>query len=163
MVGVIKHEAPHLFDPTPRGAPGFTCSISFVKKFLHSELGWSPRRATQAAQKLPADFDRLLLRAFLRMACLVRDKGIPPECIVNTDQTQVVYSKGSHSSWAETGARQVSVVGTDEKRAFTLMVGVSPSGQALPLQAIYAGKTARSLPEKDAPYMDTACDRSFRF
>ncbi|KAG9118714.1 hypothetical protein FRC07_006642 [Ceratobasidium sp. 392] len=71
MVGVIKHEAPHLFNPTPSGTPGFTCSISFVQKFLHSELGWSPRRATRAAQKLPADFDRLLLRAFLRMACLV--------------------------------------------------------------------------------------------
>ncbi|KAG9118713.1 hypothetical protein FRC07_006641 [Ceratobasidium sp. 392] len=43
------------------------------------------------------------------------------------------------------------------------MVGVSPSGQALPLQAVYAGKTARSLPENNAPYMDAAYDRSFHF
>ncbi|KAG9073772.1 hypothetical protein FS749_014697 [Ceratobasidium sp. UAMH 11750] len=70
---------------------------------------------------------------------------------------------GSQMSWAPTGARQVSVIGTEEKRAFTLMVGVSLSGQALPLQAIYAGKTARSLPDDDAPYMDIAQDRSFRF
>jgi hypothetical protein len=163
MVGVIKHEAPHLFDCSPKSTPAFICSISFVHKFLHSELGWSPRRATRAAQKLPADFDRLLLRAFLRMACLIRDEGIPPCCIVNADQTQVVYAIGSQNTWATTGARQVSVVGTEEKRAFTLMVGISPSGEALPLQAIYAGKPARSLPDSSAPYMSVAHDRSFRF
>ncbi|KAG9073773.1 hypothetical protein FS749_014698 [Ceratobasidium sp. UAMH 11750] len=42
MVGVIKHQAPHLFDHSPNGTPGFTCSVSFVHKFLHTVIGWSP-------------------------------------------------------------------------------------------------------------------------
>ncbi|KAG8722241.1 hypothetical protein FRC08_005241 [Ceratobasidium sp. 394] len=162
MVGVIKHQAPHLFDSSPNGGPAFTCSISFVHRFLHAEPGWSPRRATRAAQKQPADFDSLLLRAFLWMACLVRDESIPSSCIVDSDQTQVVYGAGPQTTWASTGARHVSVVGT-EKRTFTLTVGIPLSREALPLQAIYASEAVHSLPDKDAPHMDIALEHSFRF
>jgi len=40
------------------------------------------------------------------------------------------------------------VAGTEEKRAFTLVVGVSASDDVLPFQAIYKGKTSLSLPAK---------------
>jgi hypothetical protein len=156
MVGVIQHRAPHLLAPSPAGSIKFSCSNAYTRQFLHSQLGWSPRRATRAAQKIPQDANNLLRRAFLRMACAIRDEGIPACCIVNADQTQVVYSSGSKSSWAPTGDRQVSVVGTEEKRAFTLMVAIALSGDVLPLQAIYSGKTVRSLPDSKAPGMDDA-------
>ncbi|EUC67583.1 DDE superfamily endonuclease, partial [Rhizoctonia solani AG-3 Rhs1AP] len=58
----------------------------------------------------------------------------------------VVYSHGSQYTWCETGAKQVAVVGKEEKRAYTLLIGVSNSGQLLPFQAIYQGSTAASLP-----------------
>ena len=61
--------------------------------------------------------------------------------IVNSDQTGVQYSAGALQTYAETGSKQVEVVGKDEKQAFTLMVGISMSGEVLPFQAIYAGKT----------------------
>jgi hypothetical protein len=50
-----------------------------------------------------------------------------------------------------TGSKQVEVVGKDEKRTFTLMVGISMSGEVLPFQAVYAGKTKASLPTSSAP------------
>ena len=43
------------------------------------------------------------------------------------------------------------MVGKDEKRAFTLMVGISMIGEVLPFQAIYTGTTDRSLPARNAP------------
>ncbi|KAG9122905.1 hypothetical protein FRC07_000524, partial [Ceratobasidium sp. 392] len=163
MVGLIEHEAPELFtQPTQCGKP-FKLSDSSVRRFLHEELGWSLRRATRAAQKTPSNVGSVLRRAFLRLACLVRDEDIPPCCIVNSDQTQVVYSTGSGSSWSKTGERQVSIIGADEKRAFTLMVGVSLSGKVLPLQAIYAGKTTRSVPDPSSPGFERAHNLGFDF
>lgn len=44
------------------------------------------------------------------------------------------------------GSKQVSLIGGDEKRAFTVMVSVSNSGELLPFQAIYEGKTKLACP-----------------
>ncbi|KAF8597066.1 hypothetical protein BDV93DRAFT_453871 [Ceratobasidium sp. AG-I] len=109
-------------------------------------MGWSRRHFTRAAQKIPANAPQQLHRSFLRMACTIRDQGVPSSCIVNADQTQVVYSHGSQYTWNERGVRQVQVVGTEEKRAYTMLVGVSNNGNVLPFQAIYQGRTSVSLP-----------------
>ena len=100
-----------------------------------------------AAQKYPSNVDAILLHAFLRFACVVRDEDIPSCCIVNADQTQVVYNPGDGKTWNSSGDRQIHILGSDDKRAFTLMVAISNSGSVLPFQAIYAGRSARSLPD----------------
>jgi hypothetical protein len=128
----------------------FQCSRQFVRTFLHRNLGWSVRKATRTAQKHPANVNTVLLHAYLRFARLVRDEDIPASCIVNADQTQVVYNTGSSSTWNPSGERQVHVLGTEEKRAFTLLVAGSLSGSVLPFQAIYSGKMSRSLPDANA-------------
>ncbi|KAF8595651.1 hypothetical protein BDV93DRAFT_456378 [Ceratobasidium sp. AG-I] len=124
-------------------------------------MGWSRRMATRAAQKLPSDLKNILFKSFLRLACAIRDDDIPACCIVNADQTQVVYNMGSNISWAPKGERQVSVVGVEEKRALTLLQAISMSGDALPFQAIYVGKTSRSLPSETAPSLDIAQSLGF--
>ncbi|KAF8599168.1 hypothetical protein BDV93DRAFT_449716 [Ceratobasidium sp. AG-I] len=141
---------PEVFNRTDRSGRSFRCSEVFTRRFLHKYLNWSIRKATRAAQKFPPNVNTVLLHAFLRFACVVRDEDIPACCIVNADQTQVVYNAGSHSTWNSSGERQVHVLGVEEKRAFTLLVAVSLSGDVLPFQAIYSGKTSRSLPESTA-------------
>lgn len=49
------------------------------------------------------------------------------------------------------GSKQVGVVGKEEKRAFTAVVGVSASGDVLPTQLVFKGGSDRSLPSRDAP------------
>lgn len=139
-----------MFTRSDKSGRVFQCSKQFVRTFLHQNLGWSVRKATRAAQKHPANVDTVLLHAYLRFARLVRDEDIPASCIVNADQTQVVYNTGSSSTWNTSGERQVHVLGTEEKRAFTLLVAGSLSGSVLPFQAIYGGKTSRSLPDANA-------------
>ncbi|KAG9091475.1 hypothetical protein FS749_016521 [Ceratobasidium sp. UAMH 11750] len=151
MIAIIKKDAPGLFTRHLRANRLFTCSYSFVRSFLHKELNWSFRRPTRAAQYTPANMDTVLRRAFLRLACLIRDENIPACCIVNTDQTQVVYSHGCKYTWTHQGDKQVPVVGKDEKRAYTLVIGVANSGHTLPFQAIYPGMTRASLPQESAP------------
>ncbi|KIO33022.1 hypothetical protein M407DRAFT_56131, partial [Tulasnella calospora MUT 4182] len=127
-------------------------------------LRWSFRRATKAAQVTPKDAPEVTKRAFLRMACTIRDEQIPPALVINADQTQVVLAQGTKASYAETGSKQVDVVGQTEKRAFTLMLSASQSGEALPFQAIYAGKDPRrSLPKPTSSAYDELISLGHRF
>ncbi|KAJ7668615.1 hypothetical protein DFH06DRAFT_1267626 [Mycena polygramma] len=100
----------------------FKCSASFVRRYLRNTLCWSERRATKAAQKLPANLEQILTDAFLREAYVIRDHGVPAALRLNTDQTQLVYQQGTGSTWTARGAKQVATVGQEEKRAFTLLV-----------------------------------------
>ncbi|QRV92811.1 Ulp1 protease family, carboxy-terminal catalytic domain protein [Ceratobasidium sp. AG-Ba] len=150
MSGVIRHAIPDAFTQSDTSGRAFRCSRQFVRRFLQGNLGWSLRKATRAAQKYPPNVNSILLDAFLLFARIVRDEEIPAACIVNADQTQVVYNAGGHSTWNTSGERQVHVLGLEEKRAFTVLVAASLSGDILPFQAIYEGKTARSLPTTTA-------------
>ncbi|KAJ7222042.1 hypothetical protein C8J57DRAFT_1094600, partial [Mycena rebaudengoi] len=44
------------------------------------------------------------------------------------------------------GSKQVSVVGLEEKCAFTLVVSLAADGTLVPFQAIFTGKSTRSRP-----------------
>ncbi|KZS96601.1 hypothetical protein SISNIDRAFT_387678, partial [Sistotremastrum niveocremeum HHB9708] len=125
---------------------------------------WSLRQSTRAAHKFPDDVDEVLKQAHQRMAAVVREEEIPDGgFIVNIDQTQVVYAMGPEGTWNQRGVKQVSVTGKEEKRAFTLVVGVSASGDVLPFQAIFAGKTDASCPSKNSPFYAKAMEYGFQF
>jgi hypothetical protein len=156
MVATIESKAPELFTAIQSDGTCFKCSDTFVRKFLHSTMGWSDRRATKAAQKLPVNHKEILMDAFLREAYVVRDHAVPAALRVNTDQTQMVYQQGTQRTWNESGAKQVSTVGQEEKRAFTLVPSISASGEVLPMQAIFMGKTQQSCPSRKAPFYTDA-------
>ena len=165
VVGYVTQFAPSLFEKLDKaGKPKFRCNENFIRLFMKQTLDWSFRRSTRAAQKIPQNSDHLLNRAFLRMACLVRDESVASCFIVNADQTQNVYNPGSKTTWTESGVKQVAIVGLEEKRAFTLLVGPSNSGEVLPFQAIYQGKDPRrSLHKPSSPGYQEAIDFRFRF
>jgi hypothetical protein len=119
-------------------------------------MGWSERRATNAAQKQPSNYEEILTNAFLQEAYVVRDHAIPAALCINTDQTQMVYQQGTEKTWNETGAKQVSTVRQEEKRAFTLVPSISASGVVLPMQAIFMGKTQQSCPNRKAASFEEA-------
>jgi hypothetical protein len=100
--------------------------------------------------------DSILHEAFLREAYVIRDHGVPAELRINTDQTQTVYQQGTKVTWNKKGEKQVAVVGSEEKRAFTLVPSISASGEPLSMQAIYAGKSYASCPGPNAAYYDQA-------
>ncbi|KAK7439558.1 hypothetical protein VKT23_017487 [Stygiomarasmius scandens] len=150
MVGVITNMVPELFDKDIRKGAKFHCSDTFVHKYLRERLGWSLRAGTRTAQKLPENYEEILLEAFLREAWLIRDFNIPATLRVNTDQTQSVYQPGTKMTWNKKGAKQVDVCGKDEKHAFTLVPSISASGEVLPMQAIYRGASVQSCPSRNA-------------
>jgi hypothetical protein len=160
MVATIQLKAPELFTKLQSDGTSFKCSEVFVNKFMHQSMGWSYRRATKA--ELPADHEEILTNAFLREAYVVRDHAVPAPLRVNTDQTQIVYQQGVQQTWNESGASQVSTVGQEEKRAFTLVPSISASGVVLPMQAVFMGKTQQSCPSRNAPLYAEAQKLGFR-
>jgi len=171
MVGIITAKAPEMFKVTViRRVHGkylwdhFHCRDSFVMNFLRNEMKWSLRRTTRPGKKIPDNITEILTDTFLRFAWTISNFHIRAVFVVNSDQTLVYFSAGAMETYALIGSKQVEVVGKDEKRGFTLMVGVSMSGNVLPFQAIYSGKTPASLPSPSAPaYPKATGDLKFHF
>ncbi|QRV95133.1 DDE superfamily endonuclease [Ceratobasidium sp. AG-Ba] len=145
VLAYIRTQAPELFDD-----PTFKCSESFIRRLLRDKLNWSYRATTQASQKLPANWVQLCSDFAQRLVWNIAMHSVPPELIINADQTGVSYLGVGSRTWELKGSSQVSAVGQSEKRQFTLMVAVAASGDVLPFQAIYKGKTESSLPSEAA-------------
>ncbi|KAG1828743.1 hypothetical protein DFJ58DRAFT_719776 [Suillus subalutaceus] len=153
IIARITVSCPEIFEATAKDGSKFQCTESWVKKFVHQTLNWTFRRATRAAQKTPSNANQLCLDQFYRLTLTIRDCAIfNASFYVNIDQTNIV----------EVGSKQVAVIGQEEKRAFTVVIGISASGDALPFQVIYCGKTARSLPSKTTPQFKDAQDWAFQ-
>jgi hypothetical protein len=118
-------------------------SDNFVRRWVKANLNWTKQKATQAAQRIPENWEDLCKWSFLRKPYCIKEYDIPSALYVNADQTQVVYAPGNKLTYAP---MEVSLVGGDEKRAFTVLVAVANDGTLLPFQAIYEGKTERSCP-----------------
>ena len=93
-----------------------------------------------------SNHEEVLTAAFLREAMMIRNHGIPAELRVNTDQTQIIYQQGTKETWNKKGEKQIATVGLEEKRAFTLVPSITASGDMLPFQAVFSGKSSLSLP-----------------
>ena len=153
---------PEILETMFKDGSRFHASDSFIRSWLHKALEWSYRKVTRAAQKLPENWEDQCERSVLRKAYIIKEHNIPAELYVNSDQTQVTYAPGDKMTWAETGAKQVSLTNTDEKRAFTVMVSVMSDGALLPFQAIYQGKTSRSCPSPSSPHYQDVLDTGFQ-
>lgn len=150
IIATISDRAPEIFAHQFKDGSTFQVSESFCRRFLDKTMAWSMRKGTKAAQKLPADAEVQCENAFLRRAWKIKEHRIPAELVINADQTGIIYLPGSRLTWAPRGSKQVALIGTDEKRAFTALVGISGSGEALGVQCVYAGKSALSVPTASA-------------
>ena len=171
MIGIITTRAPQIFEISIVRKVHkrylwdyFQCREAFVRNFLRNEMKWSLRRATRPGKKIPDGITYILTSAFLRLVHTISENSVAIELIVNTDQTQVIYAAGASETYDFRGSKQVEIVGKDEKRGFTVAVGISMSGDVLPFQAIFAGSTHRSLPKSNAPdYHKATQVLKFRF
>ena len=82
-----------------------------------------------------------------------------PQLIVNLDQLGNVLWAGNNTTYHTKGAKQVDIIGNDEKRAYTLVVASSAAGNMLLFQQVWSGKMAKSLP-KALPVSAASMDRA---
>ena len=68
---------------------------------------------------------------------------VPAELVINWDQTDLNYVPVSQCTMAQEGAKRMEIDGKDNKRQITAVFGYSMSGDCLPPQLVYQGKTAK--------------------
>ena len=152
MIRILKVQLPKIFMMTVRNnSKLFQCSDTFIGRFVKNKLKWLKCKVTQTGQKLPANTEDQMEACAFRLTVAIADHNIPDACVVNGNQMGNTYSQSGQSTYAETGTNQVTVVGKEDKRAFTIMVGVSMSGEVLPFQVIYVGSSSASLPRLEKP------------
>ena len=106
---------------------------------------------TKAAKTLPTDFTNIREKFYERIEEVIREYNIPPEMIVNIDQTGIQLVPVSDWTMEERGSNQVPITGVKDKCQITGVTGVSLTGNLLPLQLIYQGKTAACHPTFNSP------------
>ena len=62
--------------------------------------------------------------------------------LFNWDQTGVKVVPVSSWTMAESGSKQIPVVGLEDKREITVVLAATATGTLLPPQVIYQGKTS---------------------
>ena len=72
--------------------------------------------------------------------------NIPPELVLNADQTPSSYVSVGRMTMAEKNSKSVPIKGLTDERNITLTFVISLAGEFLPMQVIYQGKTKASLP-----------------
>jgi len=86
-----------------------------------------------------------------RVVDAVKENKIPPQLVINFDQTGVKLVPTSEWTVAAEGANQVEITGCDDKSEITAVLGISLAGTLLPRQVIYAGKTDHCHPVFNFP------------
>lgn len=123
----------------------FSMPRSWVQS-IYRRLGFSKRMGTTGRPPVPQGLYNECRREYL---CDIHDKvrkySIPPDLVLNADQTPCSYVSVGKSTMAKRGQKSVSIKGLTDKRNITLTF-VFLSGEFLPFQIIYAGKTTASQP-----------------
>ena len=76
---------------------------------------------------------------------------IPPNLIINFDQTPSKYVQVSSTTMDKKGGSNVTIEGISDKRSITATFSVTLDNKFLPMQLIYKGKTGQSLPKVKFP------------
>jgi hypothetical protein len=144
--GIISAVAPELFERHTKSG-FFSVSRRFARKFVRKHMGWTWRRSTTIASKLPADWESQGHDMAYSIAALVKTYDIPEELVINSDQTALHIRPSTDQTYDVKGVKDVKNLGKDDKRQITCTVSSAASGDLLPLQLIFQGKTTAVVPK----------------
>jgi hypothetical protein len=116
ILGIVQALAPKLLlKRTRRGGKLFQVSKRFSRKFLNCYLGWTWRRATTAANKLPEDWEQQGDEMAFKVATICKTEGIPPKLVCNSDQMAVHLRPPTEHTYEVKGVKEVKCLGKDTR------------------------------------------------
>ena len=122
-----------------------TLTKAWVQSLLNC-MGFVKRRGTTKCSISAENFESLREEYLNNISTTVIMEDIPPEMVLNWDQTglRIIPSK----SWTmeKRGSHRVELKGIDDKRQITATLCGTSTGVFLPPQIIYQGKTNRCHP-----------------
>ena len=148
-IHVVRATAKALIESNPV-AGSHLAKFKMPRSWVHSiyrRMGFSRRTGTTTRPPVPQGLFDACKRDYLSDVNDKRTKyNIPPELVLNADQTPSSYVSVGRRTMDLRGSRAVPIKGLTDKRNITLTLVVTLSGCFLPFQIIYAGKTKASQP-----------------
>ena len=124
----------------------FSMPRSWVQS-IYKRMGYTRRIGTTSRPPVPQGmYDECRQEYLGDINRIIKLYSIPPELVLNSDQTPSSYVSVGKQTMAVHGASSVPIKGLTDKRNITLTFVISLSGEFLPMQIIYGGKTKASLP-----------------
>ena len=148
--GILMNKNATLVSKNGEGGIKVKLTDDWAKSLL-KRMGYVKRKACSKAKVDVERYEQLKDEFLLEIKVIVNMDEIPPELIINFDQTALNYVPVSHWTMDQEGAKRVEVVAKDDKRQITAVFAGSSSGHFLPPQLIYEGKTSRCLPNYEFP------------
>ncbi len=76
---------------------------------------------------------------------------IPPEMVFNWDQTAIQLVPTGQWTMNRAKEKVIPIANSDDKRQITAVVAATMTGEYLPVQLVFKGKTPRSHPKVEVP------------
>ncbi len=123
---------------------------SWAKSLLY-RMQFVQRRSCSTKKTMIQNFEEVKDKYLEDIRVIVTMEDIPNELIFNWDHTGVQIVPSSSWTYDKKGSKKVEVTGLDDKRQITAVVCGTLSGEVLPMQLIYTGKTSACLPKIKFP------------
>lgn len=143
ITAVLKGEAPLLLKEN--GGP-LNINPMFAWRLL-DDMKWTKRAVNGDKGSLPPNWEEKKAVWNSEIKAIIETDEIHDDMVINFDQTGVKLVPCSEYTYAPKGTTDVSATGSNDKREITAVLAGSKSGNKLPPQLIYTGKTQRSLPK----------------
>ena len=116
-------------------------------KSLFKRMGFRRRLATTGKVSISEELKKEIEESYLYFIVKkIEENQIPHTLVINLDQTPSKFVPGCNKTLAEKGSKTVSIAGSTDKRTITATFAITLSGNFLPIQLIYCGKTSKSIP-----------------
>ena len=126
-------------------------TLSYQKTGLNTLCNvWGCRISTKAKVDVK-NFEEIKKGFLLDVRNVMEMDEIPPDLVINFDQIAVHYVPVDNWTMAKEGSKRVEIIGKDDKRQITAVLGGTMSGDFLPVQLVYKGTTKRCLPSFKFP------------
>ena len=147
-LGIVKKVNPGLLECNG----GYVVLRKSWAKYLLGKMNFVKRKATTKKPKFSVlHFEELKSQYLMDIKAIVTMQDIPDDMIVNWDQTAIKYIPLSNWTMDKEGSKRVEVAGIDDKCQITATFAASLSGQFLPVQLVYEGKTTKCHPTVEFP------------
>jgi DDE superfamily endonuclease len=114
--------------------------------------GFSCRVATSKMRDPPSDVEKKRAIYTKIGSELIYEHNVPPDLVINGDETAVHFVNISNRTFNEKGARKVRMAGVGKDKAqITVTLFVTETGNVLPHQMIFEGLTDRVHPTHPKP------------
>ena len=131
------------------GGP-ITIASNWTKSFL-SRMNFVKRRGSSTAMVTVTNFEAVKEQFLIDVNAVVEIEDIPPELILNWDQTAISIVPGSTWTMEAKGSKRVEIMGVGDKQQITAVFCGALTGEFLPPQLMYQSKTPACLPHYKFP------------